>query len=374
MSRKNLNGGSSRNSHSTSMAYSAMVPKTNENVNTYASAVTKECNSSSLQSYKNAQTVQKPPSSCLSHIRSYFRNKGFPEESINILCSSWRHSTTKQYQVYFKKWLHFCSEQQINPLQYNELKAIDFLTKLFNNGNGYSSINTARSSLSTILVNDSCVTIGASPLVKRFLKGVYELRPPVVRYEFIWDVNVVFEFLKNFYPLEDISLNVLTYKLIMLLALTTKQRAQTLHAININDIQCYDNFVIIPINKLLKNSCQRKNKCCLHLKTYPDPSLCVVQTLKHYIHRTKFFRGNCKQLFISFQKPYLPVSKDSISRWIKTVMTEAGIDTDIFKAHSTRAASSSAAKRNNVPIDDILKSAGWSNSKTFETFYDKIIL
>ena len=68
-------------------------------------------------------------------------------------------------------------------------------------------------------------------------------------------------------------------------------------------------------------------------------------------------------------KPHKEVSKATISRWIKCLLSEAGIDTDIFSAHSTRAASSSAAKASHVPINDILKTAGWSSERTFAKHY-----
>ena len=61
-----------------------------------------------------------------------------------------------------------------------------------------------------------------------------------------------------------------------------------------------------------------------------------------YLQRTCLIRGDHNQLFISH---YKPVCKDTISRWIKRMMYEAGINTALFKSHSTRAASSSAAKR-----------------------------
>lgn len=251
---------------------------------------------------------------------------------------------------------------------------IEFLTELFKSGVGYSSINSARSALSTFLFNNAGTTIGNSAIVRRFTKGVFELKPPSIRYECIWDVNIVLEYLSNFYPHEDIPLNYLTYKLIMLLALATKQRAQTLHFISIKDIRESENLVIISIRKLLKHSRQGNRSHSLYLKVYFDPSVCVVKTLSDYLNRTKTIRGENNQLFISFQKPYNPVSRDTISRWMKKVMTEAGIDTSLFKPHSTRAASSSAAKRDNIPIEDILRNAGWSNSKTFQKFYDKIIM
>ena len=46
----------------------------------------------------------------------------------------------------------------------------------------------------------------------------------------------------------------------------------------------------------------------------------------------------------------------------------------MFMSHSTRAASASAAKRDYVPIDHILKLAGWSNVKTFHKYYDKVVM
>ena len=49
-------------------------------------------------------------------------------------------------------------------------------------------------------------------------------------------------------------------------------------------------------------------------------------------------RKDVKKLFISFHKRHKAVSKDTISRWLKCVLEEAGIDMSIFKPHSTRAA------------------------------------
>ena len=228
--------------------------------------------------------------------------------------------------------------------------------------------------MSTFLFNQSSSSIGNSPIVKRFLKGVFELRPPIPRYHFIWDVQIVLDYLKYLPPNLELSLRLLTYKLVMLLALTTQQRAQTLHVISIIDIKFSDNMVVIPIRKLIKQSSQRCYNQALYLKPYVDSSICVTKTLNQYLNVTRAIRGDCKQLFISFCKPHRAVSKDTISRWIKTVMFEAGIDTDMFKAHSTRAASTSAAKNNDVPLEHILKTAGWSNSNTFKKFYDKVIL
>ncbi len=63
-----------------------------------------------------------------------------------------------------------------------------------------------------------------------------------------------------------------------------------------------------------------------------------------YIERAKPLRSSSK-LFVSTVKPHGPVSKDTISRWVKASLRIAGIDTSVFKPHSTKAAATSAAQR-----------------------------
>ena len=56
------------------------------------------------------------------------------------------------------------------------------------------------------------------------------------------------------------------------------------------------------------------------------------------------------------------------------ILNRSGINTKIFGSHSVRSASTSKAKSNAVPNDEIIKKAGWSNVKTFAKFDDKKIV
>ena len=257
----------------------------------------------------------------------------------------------------------------------DEILVIEFLTMLFNNNESYSSINTARSALSCFLYNNTGISIGNYSSVKRFLKGVFESKPPRPRYSCIWDANIVLNYLGNFYPNEDMSLLELTYKLVMLLALITAQRAQTLHVLDLENIEFDIDYVFIRITDLLKQSNSRNMRLSWKLRFYDlNPSICVGRVLKEYIRRTEPLRKKEKQLLISFHKPFAAVARSTISRWIKKVLYEAGIDVGTFKAHSTRAASCSRAKKDGVPIENILRTAGWANNSTFEKFYNKCII
>ena len=185
-------------------------------------------------------------------------------------------------------------------------------------------------------------------------------------------MGVVLTFLKKLSPLKDIGLRDLTLKLAMLMSTTTAQRAQTLHKLNWNNMTMQEDSVIFYVNELLKQSKPGNVGARLEFKKYlPDVQICVYTVLRHYINVTKELRGKETQLLISYRKPHTKISKDTISNWIKRTLRLAGVNVEIFKSHSTRAASSSAADKRHVPVPDILSAAGWSNEKTFQSYYNK---
>ena len=92
---------------------------------------------------------------------------------------------------------------------------------------------------------------------KKLLKGVFEKKPARPRYSSIWVVNIVFDYL-NQLP-EDIQLKELTLKLTMLLVLLTGQRWQTLHLLNIDNIQLLKDKCIFYVNNVVKQTSARKH-------------------------------------------------------------------------------------------------------------------
>lgn len=110
--------------------------------------------------------------------------------------------------------------------------------------------------------------------------------------------------------------------------------------------------------------------CQKYLYHYIDqPDICPVKSLCHYIEVTKLLRQKDESfdyLFLTFKRPYRRATSQSISRWLKQVMKDSGIDTAIFSSHSTRHAASSQALKQGLTVDNILKAVGWSaNSMTF---------
>ena len=101
--------------------------------------------------------------------------------------------------------------------------------------------------------------------------------------------------------------------------------------------------------------------------------LCPVECYKTYEHATKDYRPKDKQqtdpLFLSYIRPCKPVTASTLARWVRSLLQQAGIDTEIFSAHSLRGASTLAAFSQGVSVSDILQMADWSQENTFCKFY-----
>ena len=286
---------------------------------------------------------------------------------------SWRGSTQKQYNGYVSRWQVFCCKRSLDPLQADVKNILDFLTELYEAGLGYSALNTARSALSAVCSLPDKSTVGEHPLVRRFIKGVFQSRPTRPRYNATWDVSVVLDFLKTLYPNNEQTLKWLTLKTLMFTLLVTGQRCHTIHLMDTDNMHEFDDRFVFTLTVLTKTAAPGRNNPVLLLLAFSDKTVCVVSCMKEYLQHTEGLRNSSdsSSLWISFVKPHRAISKDTISRWVKVLMVAAGIDTSVFKPHSTRAAATSAAKQSQVDMTTILATAGWTNAGTFAKFYDK---
>ena len=299
------------------------------------------------------------------YIRKILRKQGLHEDAQDIIIKSWRDSTRKQYNTYITQWLSY-SKRQTNPFKPSNNVIIQFLTSLYNRGLSYTAINTARSAISTFVKITGKVDIHKDEIISRFMRGVFNQKPSLPRYNSTWDVRPVLQYLEK---LDTSSLMALTCKMCMLFLLVTAQRGQTLHVVKLSDIHFNKNSVVINVSHVIKQTRPGAHIEPIKLGIYTNKNLCIVETIKQYISRTKNLR-NSEYLLISTVSPYKAVSKQTFSRWIKLTMLKAGIPGQ-FKPHSTRAASSSCAFRKGMVLKDIMKYAGWKNAGVFAKFYNK---
>ena len=74
---------------------------------------------------------------------------------------------------------------------------------------------------------------------------------------------------------------------------------------------------------------------------------------------------------LSFKKPHKPVCKSTLARWIKDTLLQADVDTNVFKAHSMRGASTSKAFLKGLSVKEVVDHGKWSLESTWQKFYHK---
>ncbi|KAL0822303.1 hypothetical protein ABMA28_004411 [Loxostege sticticalis] len=282
-------------------------------------------------------------------------------------------NTLKQYSVTLKLWWEYCTLNKCNTFDVSKTLVLSFLTQQFNNGCSYGSLNSHRSALSLFL-NEN---IGSDESIKRLLKGAFKLKPSRPKYSSTWDPQLVLNYISNWYPNLDLSIEKITKKLAILLALCTAHRVQTFSLIKIKNITIAQNGVKIAITDIIKTSAPGRDQPVLFLPFYYENlNICPASVLKDYIFVTKNMRtSNADKLLLTYKKPHRAASSQSISRWIKQVLAESGVDVGIFSAHSTRHAATSAARAAGLSLDAIRKTAGWTTTSTaFARFYNRPLL
>lgn len=212
-------------------------------------------------------------------IRQAFLKKGTPSSTVEMMLASLSSSTIAQYSKPLKLWWQFCFATHDDFFSPSIFSVLEFLSSCLTTTGSYSSLNTYRSAISLISSDE----IGLHPLVRRFFKGVAALKPQCPRYDFIWDPSPVLTYLATLYPYEDLSLELISKKLVTLLALTTAQRMQTLAAIQRSNIFVSDSMVIrIPAR--LKTSGIGRSQPIFIFKPFLDKlELCVFSLAKHYL-------------------------------------------------------------------------------------------
>jgi len=269
----------------------------------------------------------------------------------------------------------FVVNEKLLPMSSTVNVLLEFLAQLFELGLSYSAINTAKSAVIMFVSLCSGDFLDSNNmLIQKFMRGVFAQRPALPRYCIPWDTSIVLRYLKGQFPLEAISLLSLSRKLAMLLVLLSGQRGRSIHLLDLSLIECKDDLLVLRFGQLLKMSRPGRHLEEITLPAYKNNAeLCIVKTFKAYVRRTLSIRQTKRRLFLSTIRPHAPVSRDTIGKWIKYVLGAAGIDLKIFGTHSTRAAATSKACGFGVPLQTIIKTAGWTNNQTFRKYYDRPI-
>jgi len=240
---------------------------------------------------------------------------------------------------------------------------------LYDQGLQYSTLGVYRSAISLYHKGFEGIKAGQHPAIISLFKGIFNTRPSSPRYKDTWDVQQVLSTLEAWGQSDELDLKQLTLKLTMLMALASASRASEIHLISIKNMVDSDNKIQFGLDGLTKVRRPGEMAQVICFETYPEnPKLDVVHCIRAYMEKTKELRKS-EQLLVTLKKPHKGASTSTISRWLKSCMEVAGIDTTTYKAHSIRGAATSKAAVVGMNTKQIMALANWKRASTFHKFY-----
>ncbi|VDI55641.1 Hypothetical predicted protein [Mytilus galloprovincialis] len=196
---QNQRGRCKRSSNSSILADTNLVSETNAVVN-------RQCNPIVLPKNKKIMNLPHDPQSvhplhkkmkliaCLvSGVAS--ENEDFLKKQPTYSCRLGNQVQRNSTKCISGNGSNIVTKKQINCFQISVGTVLEFFTTLFKEGNlGYSSLNLARGALSSLGLTIDSIPVGRHAMVIRYMKGIFNLRPPRPRYESTWDVSKVLQF------------------------------------------------------------------------------------------------------------------------------------------------------------------------------------
>ena len=219
--------------------------------------------------------------------------------------ASWRKGTFSNYSLYLSKWFKSASCSKVSLVEPPVQVALAFLTSLIKEGKSFDQICMARRALSLVISQQRNIHFGNIPIVKRYMKGIFENNPKFPKFQFTWNVSLLFNYFGNIKDIHALDIQKLIQKLVMLMTrISGGQRAQTIHSIRVSDIKILDNKVVIPVMSPSKQTKPTKHMAPLCFQIYnKEPKLCVVTRLTGYLKRTKSYMDTDK-LFLTCIQPF----------------------------------------------------------------------
>ena len=325
-----------------------------------------------LSSFRNGNETFPPeqtPSEGMARIREHYRTTGLSESATRILLSSWSEATQKRYSGPWNAWASWCNKRSLCSFTAPVDCILSFLAELSDQDNlAYRTIGVYRSAISQIHDPIGTVSVGELPIVSRFMKGIFRLNPPKPKLCTTWPVRDVLSFIRTQKPVTGPSLKDLSWRLVLLLALTSAARAHEIATLDMDFLtekeDSWEFSLVVHVKQSRPNHPSRR----IYLPAFPeDTNLCVVTTLKEYRARTaKYCRSS--RLLLAIVAPHAPITAQTVSRWLRNALGLAGI-TPEYIGHSTRSVSTSAVAESGIPLEVIIEAADWASAETFHRFY-----
>ena len=232
----------------------------------------------------------------------------------------------------------------------------------------YSTVGLHRSAISSLTDPSTTTPIGQHPLVSRFMRALFQERPPAHKHlRPTWDVVELLSIVKAWGPTHQLDMSQLARRTLTLIALASVKHVSDLSLLDTSPghMALGPSRVVFQLKFGSKQDRPQHKPPMVTLDKVLDPYLCPVEHVRHYLNRTQDIRSS-PRLFITLTPPHGKASLASLRTWLLRTLKEAGI---AHPAGSTRAAAASFAVAHRISIGTILACGDWAKASTMFSHY-----
>ena len=317
----------------------------------------------------------------------------------------WTTNTTPGYASAWRRWVHFCSRVGFDPVCGPDLRdsllrhLARFLTELKDSGLAGGTVHNYRASLSggyELLLGEK--ELSSHPWLAAVVKAAKISVPSSPRYEDMWDASLV---VRHWATTPATTLTLKRARAVSLGFLALFARPSDLERIS----RLPQHFAQSEASFRFRFRGTKESKSAARLSPWielpflpldalDDDTLgccsCAGRAWASYfdtlqssgvrhlpLTAQRYPYGRFLTVpFTKFTEPsghvglfHTPLSAERLSTIMKAVMTDAGVDTSVYKGGSGRHAGSSAAAAAGCDLLRVMATARWSSFDTFRKFY-----
>ncbi|XP_072050046.1 uncharacterized protein [Amphiura filiformis] len=320
------------NTHSTLLAKASMVSAHGEPSHRYtsvSSTVTRPPETAGSGDSGADHSAGSSEVNCMAVIRQRCEESGFSQKAANLIADGRTDSTLGIYSGRLGRYYKWCEKTNCSPARATQSQIADFLTEVFDSGLQVATVSNYKSAIAAIHRGfEDGSTLYKNDYIRLLLNGMYNSRPPKRRIVPAWNLSKVLELLKGapYEPMKSATLREITLKTVFLVALATGRRRSELQALSFKTLVFSRNGVSMTFKVgFIAKMSRRFNTgpSCFRGLALSHRLWCPERTIEHYIYRTSNIRGSTDQLFITHAKPNKAASKQTLARWLVSLIVDA---------------------------------------------------
>ena len=193
--------------------------------------------------------------------------------------------TSSGYTYSYKRFTKFCLLFGVDPISCPPSIVVKYIRKMYNAGAAYMTVNHHRSAISKFHQGFDGQTVGSHELVRKAMRSVFRLRPPLPKYKCTFDIVPVLQYISELPANNLLSLKLLTKKTLLSTIYDSLSRVSSISRLG-PVVSEHRDHVITHLHHLEKQARPGSVRGFIPIRKFPeDLHLCPAAALLEYCTR-----------------------------------------------------------------------------------------